>query len=79
MSIKCKLTLQPALEVILTTKSGTAPIYKILLESSDSMTGYKKWSNITEIERSDWIESFEKLKNTTQDTKLRWLQYPQWG
>ena len=55
-SIKCKLKLQPALEVILTTKSGTAPIYKILLESSDSMTGYKKWSNITEIDRSDWIE-----------------------
>lgn len=73
--IKCKLKLQPALEVIMTTKSGTAPIYKVLLDSADSLKGYIKWSSKTEINKSDWIESFEKLKNTTQDTKLRWLQY----
>ena len=73
--IKCKLKPQPALEVILTTKSGTAPIYKVLLDSAKSFKGYVKWSSKTEIDKSDWIESFEKLKNTTQDTKLRWLQY----
>ena len=73
--IKCKLKLQPALEVILTTKSGTAPIYKVLLESNEKYQGYIKWSSKTEIDKTDWLESFEKLKNTTQDTKLRWLQY----
>ena len=73
--IKCKLKLQPALEVILTTKSGTAPIYKVLLDSNEKYQGYIKWSSKTEIDKTDWIETFEKLKNTTKDTKLRWLQY----
>ena len=56
--IKCKLKLQPALEVILTTKSGTAPIYKVLLDSNEKYQGYIKWSSKTEIDKTDWIESF---------------------
>ena len=66
---------QPALNIILTTQSGTAPIYRTFIKPEKINKGFEKWSKITEISRDDWLESFKILIVTTNDPKLRWIQY----
>ena len=70
-----KTNFQPPLDIILTTRSGTSPIYKAILTPEHSCNGLKKWSKHTEISEEDWIDSFQKLIVTTTDPKLRWIQY----
>ena len=67
---------QPAFNKIVTTLKGSSPIYREFLETAEKgVTGYKKWSKIMNIEETYWENTFKILKNTTNDTKLHWLQF----
>jgi len=70
-----KTKFQPPLDIILTTKSGTSPIYKAMLTPEQTYNGLNKWIKSTEISKEDWIDSFLKLIVTTNDPKLRWLHF----
>ena len=69
-----EILFQPALNIIMTTKSGTSPIYKELIRKENKITGLEKWSNKCQITKEKWIKSFRILNYATSDTKIRWLQ-----
>ena len=56
-------------------EKGSSHIYQEMITIEQEKTGFKRWSNTTEITRTDWEASFNMLKKTTKDTKLRWLQF----
>ena len=70
-----EVTQPPALNQILSKEKGSSHIYQQLIVSEKDITGYKRWSKITNFSNEDWLRSFFLLKSTTADTKLRWLQY----
>ena len=65
---------QPALNFIMNTVKGASPLYHLMLEPDIQNRGYKKWHTQTQITLDQWQNSFKILKNSTTDTKLRWLQ-----
>ena len=69
------LKYQPALNAILKQKRGASLIYKNFVNFSTDCKGKLKSANLTGIKGEDWLTSFSILKFTTQDTKLRWLQF----
>jgi len=69
-----KHNFQPALNIILTTKSGTSPIYNKFIIPEANISGFRKWSQNTGISKDEWLDSFVKLIATTNDPKLRWIQ-----
>ena len=66
---------QPALNTILKQKKGASKIYKIFIDFSTDCNGKFKANVLTGISGEEWLTSFSVLKFTTQDTKLRWLQF----
>jgi len=65
----------PALNIIMLKEKGSSVIYKNMLNTDKEITGFKRWSNTTNISRKEWEISFKLLKSTTSDTKLKWLQF----
>ena len=66
---------QPHLIVIMKTKKGVSPIYQEIIKLDYIKPSTIKWQSVTEITTEQWMNSFIKLKTSTSDTKLRWLQY----
>ena len=58
-------------------KKGASNIYQTLINhnSYNSDKAFKKWEERLGITIDEWIGSFNFLKTTTKDTKLRWLQF----
>ena len=56
-------------------EKGSSDIYQKFIVFKKEMTGFQRWSKITDFSNEAWLASFQLLKNTTSDTKLRWLQY----
>ena len=46
-----------------------------MIKIEQECTGYNRWSKVTDLSKRDWELSFIKLKFSTHDTKLRWLQF----
>ena len=65
----------PALNKILMKEKGTSHIYQEMITITQEITGHKRWSITNELTRQEWEVSFNLLKKTTFDTKLRWLQF----
>ena len=57
------------------TKKGVSPIYQEIIKLDYIKPSTIKWQSVTEITTEQWMNSFIKLKTSTSDTKLRWLQY----
>ena len=72
---KKDIPFQPALNTIMMTKKGAAPIYKDMLINESKISGIERWSKLTPINLNNWMKSFNILISTTKDTKLRWLQF----
>ena len=70
-----KINNQPPIDIILRCKKGTSSIYKTLLDNNFEIKGRDKWFNLIGLENAEWLNSFIFLKRTTNDTKLRWLQF----
>ena len=66
---------QPALNFIMSTTKGASAIYHSILEPDVKNKGFHKWQQITHITLNQWKNSFKILKQSTHDTKLRWLQF----
>ena len=56
-------------------KQGASSIYKELISTDQEITGLSRWTKNTDISKKDYLYAFKILKNTTNDTKLRWLQF----
>ena len=69
------INLQPALNIIMKTPKGTAPIYREKIKTKDKIMGFEKWERLTNIQENEWFRAFRQLKYTTKETKLRWLQF----
>jgi len=67
--------LSPALNKIMITEKGSSLIYHEMINIEKEITGHIRWSKGNEMLRGDWEHCFDLLKNTTHDTKLRWLQF----
>ena len=65
----------PALNHIMSKEKGSSDIYQKFIVFKKEITGFQRWSKITDFSNEAWLASFQLLKNTTSDTKLRWLQY----
>ena len=65
----------PALNSIMSKEKGSSNIYQKLIASEKNITGFERWCKKTNISKEAWLSSFQFLKRTTSDTKLRWLQY----
>ena len=70
-----EITQPPALNQIMSKEKGSSHIYQKLIVYEKDITGFNRWSKITNFSKEDWLKSFSILKITTTDTKLRWLQY----
>ena len=66
---------QPGLDLIMKTKKGTSPLYQILIKSTHIPKGFEKWKKQIHITTKEWQNAFIFLKKSTEDTKLRWLQF----
>ena len=66
---------QPPLNIIMKSKKGACEIYKSFIFNSNECKGRDKWIKSLNITNEDWYNAFFKLKFTTKDTKLRWLQF----
>ena len=69
------LKFQPPLNIILKQKKGASEIYKIFIDFSTDCKGKEKSILLTGIKGEEWLTSFTILKFSTNDTKLRWLQF----
>ena len=69
--IKC----QSPVNKILMNKRGASSIYKELIISNQDITGLERWKKISHITTNNYYNAFKILKFTTQDMKLRWLQF----
>ena len=65
----------PALNKIMINKKGSSLIYQEMIKIEQEYTGYNRWSKITDLSKNNWILSFTKLKTSTYDKKLIWLQF----
>ena len=65
----------PALNKIMINKKGSSLIYQEMIKIEQECTGYNRWSKVTDLSKRSWELSFVKLKFSTHDTKLRWLQF----
>ena len=63
----------PALNHIMSKEKGSSDIYQKFIVFKKEITGFQRWSKITDFSNEAWLASFQLLKNTTSDTKLRWL------
>ena len=68
-------TFQPHLRAIMKSKKGVSPIYQDIIKLDSNKPILTKWQTITGITNEQWMKSFLKLKTSTSDTKLMWLQY----
>ena len=66
---------QPALNFIMNTTKGASAIYHSMLEPDVQNKGFQKWQTHIQITLDIWKNSFKILKQCTDDTKLRWLQF----
>ena len=71
---KNESNLQPHIQTIVSKKKGTEHIYKYLIHQTTKIKGIQTWEQRLNINIQQKVV-FEKLKYTTLDTKLRWLQY----
>ncbi len=62
-------------KILLKSTKGTHDMYSILTKNDTVPTGQIKWSNILEIEESQWREIFSLPFKLTANTKLQWLQF----
>ena len=46
-----------------------------MIKIEQECTGYNRWSKVTDLSKRSWELSFVKLKFSTHDSKLRWLQF----
>ena len=70
-----EVTVAPALNSIMSKEKGSSNIYQNFIAFEKDITGFKRWCKKTNISNEAWLSSFQFLKRTTSDTKLRWLQY----
>ena len=66
---------QPSLNIIMKSKKGAMDIYQTFISKAIESKGRDKWISLLGITTEDWESAFFKLKFTTKDTKLRWLQF----
>ena len=66
---------QSPINKILMNKKGASNIYRELVFTEEDITGLSRWLKVTNITNTDYFSAFNILKNTTNDTKLRWLQF----
>ena len=57
------------------TTKGASVIYHSMLEPDVQNKGFQKWQTHIQITLDIWKNSFKILKQCTDDTKLRWLQF----
>ena len=69
------ISYQPALDFLMNTIKGASAIYHTLLEPDVQNKGFQKWHTCTQITLTKWKNSFKIQKQSTKDTKLRWLQF----
>ena len=65
----------PVQDLILKNKKGFSKIYHSVTAKEEEATGCVRWKKHTNISNLEWQKLFNKLKSTTNDTKLRWFQY----
>ena len=58
---------------IIQTKKGSSKFYRALTQKSEIPKGVAKWEMLKD--NPDWKQVFLKLKATTNDPRLIWLQY----
>ena len=58
---------------IIQTKEGSSKFYRVLTQKSGIPKGVAKWEMLKD--NPDWKQVFLKLKATTTDPRLIWLQY----
>ena len=64
------------IELILSNVKGCKTIYQAFVENSTEATAYKKWKEYNIIEnRKEWEKAVERPYQTTQNTRLLWLQF----
>ena len=63
------------IRTLLKNARGTHDMYSILIKNDVIPTGQKKWSNIIDIEETQWREIFSLPFKLTRNTKLQWLQF----
>ena len=66
------LNYQPAMAIIFKYKRGASFIYSKMIEKIETSKGILKWWKTNTFDQK---LAFSKLKKTTEDTKLRWLQF----
>ena len=69
------LKYQPSVNIIMKSKKGANEIYHHFISNSSICKGKDKWVSNLGITNEDWDNAFFKLKYSTKDTKLRWLQF----
>ena len=70
-----KFKYQPPIDTILKHKKGASLIYKAFFDFTNDSKGREKWKGIVDITDDEWTASFIFLKNSTKDSKLRWIQF----
>ena len=70
-----KYKYQPSLNIIMKSKKGATDIYQSFFTNDFESKGRDKWISLLGISSEQWNSAFYKLKFTTKDTKLRWLQF----
>ena len=66
---------QPPVQIIMKNKKSASQIYQALISTEYTSKGFLKWQKHTKITKDYWQKSFYKLKETTNDTKLHYLQF----
>ena len=74
-SLDKTLKYQPSVNIIMKSKKGASEIYQHFISNSSMCKGKEKWISNLCITSEDWDNAFFKLKYSTKDTKLRWLQF----